>query len=415
VRDASGRPSSRLRIIVSGLVGQYPLGGVAWDYIQYPVGLQRMGHDVYYLEDTGQWPYSPVEVGVSSGHDFTVRHLSDVMQRFGLQDRWMYRFPWGPRWFGLSDRRREEVVATADLLINVSGTLRAPDEYRGRARLVYVDTDPVFTQVKLARGQADFRKMVDAHDVHFSFGELIAAGRARDVPDVGIRWLPTRQPVVIDEWTGLDATPRDTWTTIMNWTSYKPVVHDGRTYGQKDLEMQRFMTLPGLVDVPLELAVSPGKTRRTPHGLLRRHGWRVVDPNAVCPDVERYRDYVATSAGEWSVAKHGYVAGWSGWFSCRTACYLAAGRPAVVQDTGFSEVLPTGEGLLAFTTIEGAADAIRSVTGDHARHARAARGIASEHFDSRNVLQAVIDASPAVGQAPVPAIVGDSARASGVG
>jgi hypothetical protein len=388
----AGAPS-RLRIVVSGLIGQYPLGGVTWDYIQYVIGLHRMGHDVYYLEDTGQWPYSPAEGGVSAGHEYTVAYLDSVMRRFDLADRWMYRFPWGPRWFGLDDRRRGEVLDTADLLINVSGTLRAPEEYRSRGRLVYIDTDPVFTQLKLARGHAEFRKMVDAHDVQFSFGELIASGRAVAVPDTGHRWIPTRQPVVLEEWNAGDRTHRDAFTTIMNWTSYKPIEYEGRMFGQKDMEMERFMGLPGRVGQPLELAIAPGKNRRTPHARLAKNGWHLVDPNVVCPDVATYRDYVRSSAAEWSVAKHGYVVGRSGWFSCRTACYLAAGRPAVVQDTGFSDLLPTGEGLLAFETIDQAADAITRVASQPERHARAARQLADAFFDARTVLGSLLDLS----------------------
>jgi hypothetical protein len=387
----SGRlgPTS-LRIIVSGLIGQYPMGGVTWDYIQYVLGLHRMGHDVYYLEDTGQWPYSPTEGGVSAGYDFTVEYLRHVMRMFDLEDRWMYRFPWGPRWFGLSDQRRDEILDSADLVINVSGSLRAPHEYRRRGRLAYIDTDPVFTQLKLARGQADFRKMVDAHDVHFSFGELIQSGRATAIPATGHRWVPTRQPIVLDEWWGGHTGDRGSFTTVMNWTSYKPVEYQGRSYGQKDVEMNRFLTLPALVNQPLELAISPGKTTRTPYGLLRRNGWRIVDPNLVCPDPDAYRKYVVSSTGEWSVAKNGYVVGWAGWFSCRTACYLAAGRPAVVQDTGFSEVLPASDGLVPFNTVEDAVAGIEDVRARHKSHQTAARALAEEAFDSSRVLRRLL-------------------------
>jgi hypothetical protein len=385
---------SRLRVVVSGLIGQYPMGGVTWDYIQYVLGLRLMGHDVYYLEDTGQWPYDPTAEGLSGRPEAVVAHLRSVMGAFGLRDRWMYRFPHGPRWFGLADHRRERVLDSADVVIDVSGVLRAPHEYRRAGRLVYVDTDPVFTQLKLVRGQPEFRRHVDAHDVHFSFGELIGPGRANGVPATGHRWIPTRQPVVLDEWRPPpDTVVRDAFTTVMNWTSYKPIVHDGRTFGQKDVEMERFVSLPSLVEAPLELAVAPGKTRRTPYGSLRRSGWHVVDPNVVCSDAPSYRDYVQRSAAEWSVAKEGYVVGRSGWFSCRTACYLAAGRPAVVQDTGFSHLMPVGEGLLAFETLEEARDGIAAVVADQARHSSAAADLATEWFDSSRVLADLLDAA----------------------
>jgi hypothetical protein len=392
-------PPSSLRIIVTGLIAQYPMGGVTWDYLQYVVGLSRLGHDVYYLEDTGLWPYNPGEQGVSKGCEFNVRYLAETMSRFGLADRWMYRFPWESQWFGLADTRREEVIGSADLLINVSGTLEHPERYRGAARFAYVDSDPVFTQLKLVRGQEDFRRLIDMHDVQFSFGELIERGGAPQVPQTGHRWLPTRQPIVLDEWAGAGDPSRDAFTTIMNWTSYKPVEFDGRQYGQKDLEFARFVDLPSLVDARLEVAVGAGKMRQPPRQLLARRGWHVVDPGEVCPDLETYRTYIQSSKAEWSVAKHGYVAGRPGWFSCRSACYLAAGRPVVVQDTGFSNVLPTGEGLLAFETPSQAAEAINRVVSDYERHARAAREIARAYFDAGSVLAELVD----IAMAPVQA------------
>jgi hypothetical protein len=384
---------SSLRIIVTGLIAQYPLGGVAWDYLQYVVGLARLGHDVYYFEDTGQWPYNPQEGGVSKGCEFNVRYLAGLMSRFGLAEKWAYRFPWGPKWFGLPDSRRTEVVDSADLLINVSGTLGRPRQYRRVRRLVYIDSDPVFTQVKLARGQSDFEKMIDAHDVHFSFGERLSQA----VPDTGHRWLATRQPVVLSEWEP-EEPRRDVFTTVMNWTSYNSVTFDGRTYGQKDTEFMRFIDLPGLVTpTALEVAVASGKTRQAPRGLLTRKGWRVVDPADVCPDLDTYRDYIRSSKAEWSVAKSGYVLGRPGWFSCRSACYLACGRPVVVQDTGIGGVLPVGEGIVTFASPEDAAAAVRQVETSYDRHARMARAIAEEYFDSKKVLTRLLDQATGAG------------------
>jgi hypothetical protein len=177
----------------------------------------------------------------------------------------------------------------------------------------------------------------------------------------------------------------------MNWTSYNPVVYNGQTYGQKDVEFLRFLALPSrVIPTVCEIAVNAGKTRRTPRPLLVHKGWRVVDPEVVCPDLESYRHYIETSKAEWSVAKNGYVVGQAGWFSCRSACYLAAGRPVVVQDTGFGAVLPVGEGLLSFTTLEEAVAAIQDAEANYARHAKAARAIAEAYFDSDKVLTRMI-------------------------
>lgn len=378
---------SAYRIIVTGLIAQYPMGGVTWDYLQHLLGLTRLGHDVYYLEDSGQWPYDPVGEGLSNDCTYNVRYLAGVMAGFGLADRWAYRFPLRSQWFGLEDGKRRQVVQSADLLINLSCTLRRPEDYRKVRRLIFIDTDPVFTQVKLARGQADFRKLVDAHDRHFTFGERFSGA----VPSTGHYWRATRQPICLSEWRPKNPR-RDVFTTVMSWKSCNPITYGGRTYGQKDVEMTRFLELPSMVGpAVLEVAFNAGKTRQPPRDLLAHRGWRVVHPSKVCPDLHTYRAYIESSMAEWSVAKNGYVVGQPGWFSCRSACYLAAGRPVVVQDTGFASVLPVGEGLLSFTQVEEAADAIREVRGNYERHAKAAHAIAQEYFDSDKVLSRLIE------------------------
>lgn len=380
-----GHSPSGLRIVVTGLLAQYPLGGVAWDYLQYPVGLARAGHDVYYLEDTGLSPYHPEADGLVETADLNVRYLAGLFERFGLGGRWAYRFPEQDRWFGMPDRQRREVVKTADLILNISGMLRRPQQLERRGVLAYVDTDPVFTQVKLARGQADFRAVVDAHDRHFSFGECLPG----DTPETGHQWLPTRQPILLNEWVH-DREDNGRYTTVMNWASHRDIEYAGQRYGQKDLEMRRLLDLPARTKVPLELALASGKAAHPPVDLLGHHGWLVVAAATACPDLDSYRDYIQRSRAEFSVAKHGYVVGKAGWFSCRSACYLAAGRPVVVQDTGFSCALPTGEGLLTFTDLDSAAAAIETIEADYPRHRRAARRLAEEHFEAGAVLESLV-------------------------
>jgi hypothetical protein len=383
--------SQSLRIIVTGLIAQYPLGGVAWFHIQYLQGLAQLGHDVYYLEDSGQWPYNPTADGLVEDAAFNVTYLGDVMNRFGFRDKWAYRFPWQSQWYGQSDSERKALIKSADVLINVSGALERPQDYREIPRLVYIDTDPVFTQVKLARGQEDFRRLIGAHDMHFSYGERIAADASHHVPSTGIEWLPTRSPIVLSEWH--PSSPyRDVYTTVMNWTSHNSVTYEGQTYGQKASEFKRFIDLPSLVKpAVLELAIGSGKNERTPYDLLAHKGWRLVDPAQVCPDIDSFRSYTETSKGEWSVAKGGYVLGQSGWFSERSARYLAAGRPVILQETGYSSVLPVGSGLLAFTTVEEAAEAVNEVESDYDRHAKAARDIAEEYFDAAKIMSDLLN------------------------
>lgn len=394
---------SQLRIIVSGLIAQYPVGGVTWDYLQYVLGLLQLGHDVYYIEDSDQWPYHPVEGGLGKDGAYNAAYLAGVMSRFGLANRWAYRFPGGSlpngtvfpeAWFGLSDERRRTVVRSADLLINVSSGIGDPTRYGEVRRLAYVDTDPVFTQIR-AMVEPDFHDHIDAHQVHFSYGERLSevADGAAAVPGTGHRWRPMRKPIALSEWHP-SAPRREVFTTVMNWTSYHDVTYCGRSYGQKDEEFVHFFDLPGLVaSTALELAVGTGRTRRAPLERLLAHGWQVVDPRHVCPDLDRYRTYIESSKAEWTVAKQGYVLGQVGWFSGRSACYLAAGRPVVVQDTGFASVLPVGEGLLVFRTLEEAAAAIAEVNADYGRHARAARDVAEQCFDATKVLTRLIDGS----------------------
>jgi len=314
--------------------------------------------------------------------------LAKVMARFGLQDKWGYRFPWQSQWHGISGDRWNELCHSVDLLINVSGCLASPQRYRRVPRLVYIDSDPVFTQVKLARGQQEFRRLVELHDVHFSFGEAM---RSAPVPATGYDWRPTRQPIVMQQWRPR-ASYREVFTTIMNWTSYKTLSYQGQSFGQKDIEFKRFIDLPQYVpDVQLEVAVNAGKTRHAPRDLLRRRGWQVVDPEQQCADLDAYRAYIETSKAEWSVAKNAYVKGRSGWFSCRSACYLAAGRPVIVQDTGFATILPVGEGILSFSTPEEAIESIQEIQTHYNRHQSAARAIAECYFDSDKVLNRLIE------------------------
>jgi len=379
--------TSPLRVIVTGVIAQYPLGGVTWDYLQYVLGFALLGHDVYYIEDNDQWPYNPTEDDRIKTCDFNVKNLAQIMRRFGLEDRWAYRFAWKSRWYGMPAAKREEVIRSADLLVNVSATHERMEDFRKVERRAYIDSDPVFTQVKLARGEKYVRDLIDQHDVVFSFGECLPGA----APDTGDCWIPTRQPIVIAQWE-TDVPPRSAFTTVLTWVAFKPIEYEGISYGHKDVELNRFIDLPDRVKpIPLEIAANAGRGWELPRDKLLGHGWKLVDPRAVCPDLDGYRNYIQTSRAEWSVAKNGYVQGQSGWFSCRSACYLAAGRPVVLQETGFSRVLPVGEGILSFTTPEEAAEAIGEIESDYPRHARAARAIAGAYFDSNRVLTDLIE------------------------
>ena len=311
----------------------------------------------------------------------------------------------------MSETDRCRVLQSADLLINGSGTLENPEAYRQIPRLIYIDSDPGFTQIKLLNKERnnEFRERLDVHDVLFSFGERIS-----DTPlTAGRTWLPTRQPIVLDEWVGAgEGKPK--FTTVMSWTSYKPLIFGGKQYGQKDIEFLRFIDLPSKIgNEVLEVAIGgtrhsnwEGEAQVVPHNVaayidenpsadftqvLNHFGWSVVDAGKVGETIDAYRNYIHSSMAEWSIAKNGYIRGMTGWFSCRSACYLASGKPVIVQDTGFKEVLPVGEGVLAFSNMDEATAAIESLKLDYNRHSRAAGEIANEYFGAEKVLAKLVE------------------------
>ena len=390
----------RLRIVVGGYVGLLPAGGVTWDYIQYPAGLAALGHDVYYIEDTRLWPMYQPDGSDWGDASASVTHLRRVMDAFDLSSRWSYRDEASGKTFGLDVKKVNEICRTADVFINVSCSTFMRDEYRAIPARVLIDTDPMFTQIQylsqqmFTPGEPGLRNLVDAHNFHFTFGENVRGDDCR-MPDCGINWRPTRQPVCLPYWRA--STPPtlngSAYTTLMNWTAAPPLRYDGEEWGQKDLEFRRFVKLPDHAP-NVRLAVGVGQTGGAgdpfPAAEARAAGWDVLDPQTCAPDWRAYRSFIEDSRGEFSVAKETYVKARTGWFSCRSACYLAAGRAVVTQDTGWAKYVPAGEGLLAFDDIESAADALAQVEADPVRHSRAARAIAEEYFDSARVLPTLL-------------------------
>lgn len=399
---------SSLRIIVTGLIGQHhSLGGVAWDYMQYVLGLKELGHDVWYFEDSGEWPYNLD--GGDTGNDWVaydcrknVDYLNRVFSFAGLPDHWAYHFPTGSEWYGLSDSKREEILRTADLLINVSGTLVNPSRYASIGKRVYIDSDPGFTQIKIKLKDEAFCEQVRSHTTHFSFGEALPEYLQTE----GIRWHPTRTPIVLSCWKNR-MRRAGRYTTVMNWTSYPPLLFEGKRYSQKDTEFVKFLALPQLKkDVTFEIAMNklqhkgwqtnirnhiPGHHFHSPYEMLNHYNWHVADPQIKCADLFSYRDYIENSGAEWSVAKGGYAEIKPGWFSCRSACYLAAGKPVIVQDTGFAGIIPTGDGVFPFTTVPEILEAIDKVESNYPAASIAAREVAEEYFSAEKVLSKLVD------------------------
>jgi hypothetical protein len=379
-----------MRTIVTGLIGQYAFGGVTWDYIQYALGFRKLGHDVWYLEDTGAWAYDPVKMEPSADCSHNTAYLGRVMEEFGMGDRWLYRNGADGSWHGAVRGAAEaaKVLASADVLANVSGACWLGEGTAAIPMKLFLDGDPMFTHIGLAADpEGEYACRVRAHERHFSFGLNIGAADCV-VPEAGIDWRPTVQPVALEHWDGGGVAGNvddGAWTTVMNWASYAPKEFGGRKYGQKDIEFEKFVDLPSRTRERFVLAMGQGVGQKRPTGMLESKGWTIIEPDRHLPNFTAYRKFLAASKGEWSIAKNGYVQSRSGWFSCRSACYLAAGKPVVVQDTGWSEHLPAGEGVLAFSTLEEAAAGVEKVAADYARHSRAAREFAERHFEAGKV------------------------------
>ncbi len=387
-----------LRIIVTGIVGLYPVGGVAWDYLQYVIGLARLGHDVYYHEDTWSWPYHPLERTYTSDGTYSAAFLRDFFRGYApeLEGRWHYLHLHETS-YGMERKAFNEVARTAEVFLNVSGACMIPDELSPHCTKVFLDTDPGYNQIMLSE-RFDWSENVErwcasvlAHDQHFTYAENIH-GPDCLIPKVGLRWKTTRMPVVAELWEPLARIRppvHGPWTTVMTWNAFKGILlYEGVEYRSKDQEFERLMEMPQRLDVPLKVAVGGVKA---PLDRLAQAGWQVVDGPAMSITPGAYQDFIAASRGEISPAKHVYVAMRSGWFSCRSACYLASGRPVVVQDTGFPRSLPLGSGLLSFTGLDGAVEAIREVEGDYERHVRGAIDVANAYFGHSHVLQRLIE------------------------
>lgn len=371
--------------------------------MQIAAGLRRLGHDAYYFETTSSWPYDPVRERKVADSAYAVPYLARVAEGFGLGDRWAYRRSYSDKaWVGPRAADAEELLHAADAVFNVAASTALAEEGLQTPNLVYLGTDPVFHEVGAAVGTAEAERILEEHSGFATYGENIGTPRS-PVPPLPRLQARTRQPVLIDLWRDGPPTKAE-FTTVANWRQDgRDVEFDGQTYfWSKDREFLKLVELPSLVDQPIELATNLAEPESIAYGegervqafavaddvrpLLTSHGWRLRDARKFTRDPWTYRDYVRASRGEVSVGRDLNVRLRSGWFSERSACYLAAGRPVVAQDTGFGAVLPTGEGLFAFDTAAEAAAAIAEINADYDRHSRAAAAIAQEFFAAEKVL-----------------------------
>jgi GT2 family glycosyltransferase len=379
----TGRP----KIVVLGMMTKMPVGGVVWQTLHYLLGFDRLGFDTYYVEAHARTPSMLMRNENDDGGALAAGFIDRVMRRFDRGDRWGYQALHADgRCYGMSQESLRRLYASAELIVNLHGGTTPRPEHSATGRLVYVETDPVQLQVELRHGLPATVEFLEHHCAFFTFGENWGAPDCRLPTTARFEFRPTRQPVCMDLWPpATDASGR-CFTTIGNWRQrWRDVALDGQVYTwTKDVEFEKFLDLPRLTGQEFELALSGYET--DDKNLLDRNGWRVVDALPFSLDADEYREYIRSSLGEFTVAKDQNVRLRSGWFSDRSATYLAAGRPVVTQDTGFANVLPTGVGLHAFTTLDEAAAAVGRVCSRYGREQRAAHEVARECFDSDVVL-----------------------------
>ena len=368
-----------MKILFAGIIARYPYGGVTWCSLMYLLGLRALGHEVLYIEDTGESCYDPVLNSLTKQPTYGLEYIRQSLQPFGLEDQWAY-VNWDGLYHGKSAEHVRSFCADADLYINLSGgSWYWRDEYARIPRRIFIDSDPAFTQIAIDRAAPSHADFFRQFTHLFTFGANVGTP-ASTVPVGDFTWHKTWQPVTLDNWVN-DQPVIDRFSSVMTWK----IESFADVGGNKDQEFVKFIDLPSRTPQHFELAVNG------PQSLLREHGWATVDAMGVSRGLWDYREFIQRSKAEFGIAKHTYVSTRSGWFSDRTQCYLASGRPALVQDTGWSAHLPSGEGLLGFSTPDEALAGIDRINSNYPAHARRALEVASECFDAAKVLPRLLD------------------------
>ena len=376
-----------MTVIFAGTIGRSGLGGQAWANLQYLLGLRALGHEVIYLEDCGEssWVYDWGKGEWTTELEYPAAYVGDCLEPFGFGGRWLYRT--SEQSIGLPLKDFLEICAAADLLI-----LRAVPlwvwrkEYDGPRRRIFIDVDPGFTQISIANGDKGLAEGIARCERRFSLGQRIGAADCL-IPAAGGPWLKTLPPVALAEWPVADV-EASRFTSVMRWQGFREASYQGASYGQRDKEFPRFMELPALTPQPFCIALMGTK----PEDLIAR-GWAVAPGEIVSKTVSSYRDFIQRSRAEFSVPKNGYVAMKGGWFSDRSVCYLASGRPVLITDTGLRDWLPVGDGLVTFSDVGSAAAGVNKINADYERHRRAARKLAENYFAAERVLPSLLDAA----------------------
>src|SRR5262245_77238 len=378
------RTSPRTILVAGPMAGDPYQGGASWSVLQYLLGLRELGHDVYFVEPLPGCKRCPAE---SLRTSKSASYFCHVMQKFGLQSRASLLLGEAGDTVGCSYEALRAIASRADLLINLSGVLSDSTLLECIPIRLYVDLDPGFNQLwHMCSIDVGF----DRH-THFATVGLGLGGERCPIPRCDRTWITTRQPIVLTEWPVAEREPDRGFTTSGSWRGLGSITHDGIYYGQQAHALRQFIALPAKSRQRMLLAFATTYEETKDVSRLAAQGWRWVDPEAIAGTPNQYRDLVQRSVAEFGIAKSGYATSRCGWFSDRSVCYLASGRPVIAQETGFSAFLPTDEGLFAFETEDEALAAMDAVMGDYQHHSRAARRIAEEYFDSNTVLPALLE------------------------
>ncbi|MGA2582982.1 MAG: hypothetical protein ABSG31_06870 [Tepidisphaeraceae bacterium] len=375
-----------LTIVVGGYIVAYPLGGMTWHHLNYLLGLHELGHEIIFLEDSGSYahPYNPLTNSVGDDPEYGLEYLKRTFADFGLPIKWCYYSEFLDRYWGLTFEELNQTLKRADLMLCVSGVTPIRENRPRARRMMVIDTDPVFTQLRMGR-DAGYLKYFQQFDAIATFGRLIGTPSC-PLPTHGFNWIPTNQPIALAHWPVVS--PGDgAFTTIGKWeqAGERDVEFNGKKYSSsKSIEWMKLLDLPR--QVPWEMQLGQLNMPKEIQTQFAAAGWKLFDPAAASVSCSAYGDFIRHSIGEFTVAKGIYRGIPTGWFSDRSAAYLASGRPVVTQSTGFEKWLPTGEGLFNFVDLPQAADALNTIATDYPRHSAAARAIAETYFDSRKIL-----------------------------
>ncbi len=377
-----------------GFMASIPIAGVVWQHLHYIVGLLRLGHEVWYVEDSERLPYDPVAGTVSNDYSYALGNLARLAAQYGFEDRWAFCAGYlpGQPCHGLTREKLRELYRTADAILNICGSQELTDDVRQCPRILYVESDPGLEQIRVDNGDPVPLGYLPHHQALFTFGENIGTSEC-PIPTHQFHWQPTRQPIVTDFWKTTTPPPDGgIFTTVANWNTggLKDIEWRGEKYlWSKSLEFLKFIKAPARSGETFELATNI-KDADTRESFLRQ-GWRLTSAEQMSADPDLYRHYLQDSKGEFTVAKDQYVRLNTGWFSDRSACYLAAGRPVITQETGFTRLYGGQRGLFAYRTLEEIPEAVREINADYPAHCRAAYEIAAEHFEATKVLASLLD------------------------